>query len=120
MDILPLLQEIAELEHKNFALEQENAVKSELKQVLDSWVRYEQQQRESEQLDLVKTVKAGVEAELAKPAFRKQLLEEALAHVEGESTGGMSLSAIHDHKLTGTSYTSFRFGQGQDHLSGWW
>jgi F-type H+-transporting ATPase subunit b len=78
------LQEIAELEHKNFQLEQENAVKSELKQVLDSWVRYEQQQRESEQLDLVKTVKAGVEAELAKPAFKKQLLEEALAHVEGE------------------------------------
>jgi F-type H+-transporting ATPase subunit b len=81
------LQEIAELEHKNFALEQENAIKTELKQVLDSWVRYEQQQRESEQLDLVKTVKAGVEAELAKPAFKKQLLEEALAHVESECTG---------------------------------
>jgi F-type H+-transporting ATPase subunit b len=81
------IQEIAELEHKNFALEQENAIKTELKQVLDSWVRYEQQQRESEQLDLVKTVKAGVEAELAKPAFKKQLLEEALAHVESERPG---------------------------------
>ncbi len=50
--------------------------------MLDSWVRYEQQQRESEQADLVRTVQGAVDAELAKPAFRKQLLEEALGHVE--------------------------------------
>lgn len=88
-EVVPLTQtlyavakETAELEHQNFTLSQENAVKAELKSVLDSWVRYEQQQRESEQFDLVKTVKAGVDAELAKPQFRKQLLEEALTQVE--------------------------------------
>jgi len=88
-DVVPLTQslysvakEINEVEHQNFALSQEAAVKQELKAVLDSWVRYEQQQRESEQADLVKSVQAAVDAELAKPAFRKQLLEEALSHVE--------------------------------------
>ncbi|AAW42110.1 hypothetical protein CNBC6270 [Cryptococcus deneoformans B-3501A] len=75
-------KETNKLEHENFILAQENAVKAELKSVLDSWVRYEQQQREAEQIALVKTVQANVEAELAKPAFKKQLLEEALAQVE--------------------------------------
>ena len=78
-------KETNKLEHENFILAQENAVKAELKSVLDSWVRYEQQQREAEQIALVKTVQANVEAELAKPAFKKQLLEEALAQVERES-----------------------------------
>lgn len=78
-------KETNQLEHENFILAQENAVKAELKSVLDSWVRYEQQQREAEQIALVKTVQANVEAELAKPAFKKQLLEEALAQIERES-----------------------------------
>jgi len=60
-------------------------VKSELKAVLDSWVRYEQQQREAEQTALVQSVRESVEAELNKPAFRRQLLEEALTQVERES-----------------------------------
>jgi F-type H+-transporting ATPase subunit b len=72
------------IEHENFRLAQEQAVKAELKSVLDSWVRFEQQQREAEQVALVQTVRANVEAELAKPAFKKQLLEEALAQVERE------------------------------------
>jgi F-type H+-transporting ATPase subunit b len=73
------------LEHENFRLSQEQALKTELKSVLDSWVRYEQQQREAEQAALVQTVRANVEAELAKPAFKKQLLEEALTQIERES-----------------------------------
>ncbi len=60
-------------------------MKSELKAVLDSWVRYEQQQREAEQTALVQSVRESVEAELNKPAFRRQLLEEALTQVERES-----------------------------------
>lgn len=80
-------KEINELEHRNFELQQEVAVKTELKQVLDSWVRFEQQQRESEQADLVRSVQRAVDAEIAKPAFQKQLIEEAIAHVEGESRG---------------------------------
>lgn len=90
-EVVPLTQslyavakETNQLEHENFVLAQENAVKAELKSVLDSWVRYEQQQREAEQIALVKTVQTNVEAELAKPAFKKQLLEEALTQVERE------------------------------------
>jgi hypothetical protein len=75
-------QETAALEHANFALAQESAVKSELKAVLDSWVRFEQSQRESEQAALVQAVQTAVDAEVVKPAFRKQLLEEAVARVE--------------------------------------
>ncbi|GFZ42337.1 ATP synthase subunit 4, mitochondrial [Saitozyma sp. JCM 24511] len=70
------------LEHENFLLGQEQAVKSELKAVLDSWVRFEQQQREQEQIALVKTVTENVYNKLAEPAFKKQLLEEALVQVE--------------------------------------
>ena len=70
------------VEHENFLLAQENAVKAEVKSVLDSWVRFEAQQREAEQVALVNTITSSVEAELAKPAFRKQLLEEALTQVE--------------------------------------
>jgi F-type H+-transporting ATPase subunit b len=80
-------QETAALEHANFQLSQENAVKSELKAVLDSWVRYEQQQRESEQAALVQSVQTAIDAEIAKPAFKKQLLEEAVARVEALAKG---------------------------------
>lgn len=48
-------------------------------------MRYEQQQREAEQAALVQSVRDSVEAELNKPAFRRQLLEEALTQVERES-----------------------------------
>ncbi|KAL7424580.1 atp4 subunit B of the stator stalk of mitochondrial F1F0 ATP synthase [Cryptotrichosporon argae] len=88
-DVVPLTEQLYKVaretnavEHENFVLAQEAAVKSELKAVLDSWVRYEQQQREQEQAALVKSVTESIQAELAKPAFKKQLLEEALAQVE--------------------------------------
>lgn len=88
-DVVPLTEQLYAvsketnaLEHENFLLSQEAAVKQELKAVLDSWVRYEQQQREQEQTALVKTVTENIAAELAKPAFKKQLLEEALGQVE--------------------------------------
>jgi len=75
-------KETAQLEHENFRLAQESAVKAELKSVLDSWVRFEQQQREAEQVALVASVKQGVEERLADAGFRRQLLEEALTQVE--------------------------------------
>jgi len=88
-DVVPLTEQLYTvaretnaIEHENFVLAQEQAIKAEVKSVLDSWVRYEQQQREAEQQQLVKTVLASIEAELARPAFKKQLLEEALTRVE--------------------------------------
>lgn len=77
-------KETATLEHENFRLAQESAVKAELKSVLDSWVRFEQQQREAEQIALVQSVRAGVEERLADAGFKRQLLEEALTQVERE------------------------------------
>ena len=77
-------KETNKLEHENFVLAQVQSVKAELKSVLDSWVRFEQQQREAEQAALIKSVRAGVEQKLADPAFKKQLLEEALTQVERE------------------------------------
>lgn len=79
-------KEINALEHENFKLSQDAAIKTELKAVLDSWVRFEQSQREAEQLDLVRTVESAINAELAKPAFRKNLLEEAVSQVESQCT----------------------------------
>lgn len=88
-DVVPLTEQLYnvsketnKIEHENFLLEQESAIKAEVKAVLDSWVRYEQQQREAEQLALFKTVTANVASEIAKPATQKALLEEALAKVE--------------------------------------
>jgi len=70
------------LEHENFLLAQEQAVKSEAKAVLDSWVRFEQQQREKEQAELVDAIRRGIEERLSDAKFRGQLLEEALTQVE--------------------------------------
>lgn len=78
-------KETNQLEHENFVLAQEVAVKTEIKSVLDSWVRFEQQQREAEQEALVQAVRDGIEARLADPGFKRQLLEEALTQVERES-----------------------------------
>lgn len=88
-EVVPLTQQLYavakdtnHIEHANFELAQEAAVKQELKSVLDSWVRFEQQQREAEQSALVKTIEANVASEIAKPAFKKQLLEEAIGQIE--------------------------------------
>jgi len=43
-------------EAENFVQQQKIAMASEVKAVLDSWVRYEQQLKESEQAELTKTV----------------------------------------------------------------
>jgi F-type H+-transporting ATPase subunit b len=85
-------------------LSQEQAVKAELKAVLDSWVRHEQQQREAEQAALVQTIQANVAAELEKPAFKKQLLEEALAQVERECRGVCAVSTLDPGSSTYLSY----------------
>jgi F-type H+-transporting ATPase subunit b len=66
-------------------LSQENAIAAEAKTVLDSWVRHEQQVRESEQSELVKTIQANVLKQLAEPKFKKDLLSSAVSEVEGQS-----------------------------------
>jgi len=62
--LFSLSKETAKLESENHVLQQKIAVASELKSVLDSWVRYEQQVKEREQADLTKAVINKVTASL--------------------------------------------------------
>ncbi|KAL7409707.1 ATP synthase [Mrakia frigida] len=81
-DLYALSKQTAEYEAANFVLKQENALNTEAKAVLDSWVRHEQQVRESEQAQLVKTIQANVLKSIADPKFKKELIASALADIE--------------------------------------
>ena len=78
------LQETAKLESETFVQQQKVAVASEIKSVLDSWVRYEQQVKESEQAELTKAVIDKVLANLKEQATQKELLTSAVAEIERE------------------------------------
>jgi F-type H+-transporting ATPase subunit b len=58
------------------------ALTSEIKAVLDSWVRYEQQAKENEQAALVKTVIESVLKTLQDEKTQKDILASAIAEVE--------------------------------------
>ena len=77
-------QETAKLENDAFVQRQKVALASELKSVLDSWVRYEQQQKESEQTELAKTVISKVLAGLKDEKTQKDILTNAIGEVERE------------------------------------
>ena len=57
---------------------------SEVKSVLDSWVRFEQQAKESEQAELVKTVIDNVLKSIRDEKTQKDILVGAVAEVERE------------------------------------
>lgn len=57
---------------------------SELKAVLDSWVRYEQQAKEAEQAQLARTVIDKVLASLKDEKAQKDILVGAVVEVERE------------------------------------
>ncbi|KAF8972721.1 hypothetical protein BDZ97DRAFT_1649613 [Flammula alnicola] len=80
--LFALSKETAKLESENFVQLQKVTVASELKTVLDSWVRYEQQVKESEQADLTKTVIEKVVASLKDEKTQKDILASAVAEVE--------------------------------------
>ena len=58
---------------------------SELKSVLDSWVRYEQQVKEREQAELTKAVIDKVLASIKEDKVQKEILQNAVAEVERTS-----------------------------------
>lgn len=80
--LFALSKETAKLESESFVKQQEVAVASELKAVLDSWVRYEQQAKESEQAELTKAVIGKVQASLKDQATQKEILNNAIAEIE--------------------------------------
>lgn len=75
-------KETAELEAQAFELKQKIAVANEAKSTLDSWVRFEQQQRQLEQQQLIKSVLEKVNKEIENPKFQERVLTEAVADVE--------------------------------------
>ena len=65
---------------------QKVALAAEVKSVLDSWVRFEQQAKESEQADLVKSVVDSVLKSLGDAKVQKDVLTSAVAEIERESS----------------------------------
>jgi hypothetical protein len=76
-------QDTAEKEHDAFLLRQKAALSTEVKQTLDSWVRYEAQAREAEQRELVKSVIDKVLAGLQDAKTQKDILATAVSDIEG-------------------------------------
>jgi F-type H+-transporting ATPase subunit b len=86
-------QETAKIEAENFVQQQKIAVASEIKAVLDSWARYEQQLKENEQADLTKTVMEKVLASLKDEKTQREILTSALAEVERMSNFSFCFSS---------------------------
>ncbi|KAI0832087.1 ATP synthase [Trametes gibbosa] len=80
--LFALSKETAQLESEAFVQRQKVALAAEVKAVLDSWVRFEQQAKESEQAELVKTVIDNVLKNLNNEKTQKDILAGALAEIE--------------------------------------
>jgi len=81
--LFALSKETAQLEHETFVLKQKTTLAAEIKATLDSWVRHEAQQREAEQVELVKSVQDKVLASLKDQKTQKEILAQAVADIEG-------------------------------------
>ncbi|KAF5338030.1 hypothetical protein D9758_014265 [Tetrapyrgos nigripes] len=80
--LFALSKATAKLEAETFVQKQKVALASEMKGVLDSWVRFEQQQKESEQAELTKTIIDKVLASLQDEKTQKDILLSAVSEVE--------------------------------------
>jgi F-type H+-transporting ATPase subunit b len=79
-----LFQETAQLEAQAYELQQRTALAAEAKQVLDSWVRYENQVKQRQQRELAESVIAKIQKELENPKVLQQILQQSVADVERE------------------------------------
>jgi len=80
--LFELSRETAKLEAASFETRQKVVLAAELKTVLDSWVRFEQSQKQEEQSQLVKSVVDKVMKSLEDEKTQKDLLAGAVAEVE--------------------------------------
>jgi F-type H+-transporting ATPase subunit b len=80
--LFSISKETAQIEADNFVLQQKLAVANEAKSTLESWVRFELQQRQLEQEQLVKSVVEKVNKELENPKFQDKVLAESVNEVE--------------------------------------
>lgn len=84
--LFALSKETAQLESEIFVQRQKVALAAEVKSVLDSWVRFEQQAKESEQADLARTVIANVMKSIQDEKTQRDILAGAVSEVERESS----------------------------------
>ncbi|GLB41561.1 putative atp synthase [Lyophyllum shimeji] len=80
--LFAISKDTAKTEAETFVQQQKVAVAAEVKSVLDSWVRYEQQLKEAEQLDLTRTVIDRVLVDLKQEKTQRDILMQAVAEVE--------------------------------------
>ena len=80
--LLHNLQETAQLESGAFVERQKVALVAEVKTVLDSWVRFEQQAKESERAEPVKPVVNSVLKNFSNDEMQKDILASAVAEIE--------------------------------------
>ncbi|KAI6116764.1 ATP4, subunit B of the stator stalk of mitochondrial F1F0 ATP synthase [Pisolithus croceorrhizus] len=73
-DVVSLTQGLFAISKKLSFSNKKVALASEVKAVLDSWVRYEQQLKESEQAELAKTIIAKVTSDLKDEKTQKEIL----------------------------------------------
>ncbi|KAL9938850.1 hypothetical protein V8E36_002569 [Tilletia maclaganii] len=81
-ELFAVAKETAKAEQEAFELQQRTKLAAELKAVLDSWVRFEGQQREEEQRALAEAIVKKVADSLKDEKLQKQILEGAIADVE--------------------------------------
>ena len=80
--LFTLSKETAKLESEAFVQRQKVLLASEVKQVLDSWVRFEQQQKESEQAELVRSIIEKVTKNLGDEKTQREILNSAIVEVD--------------------------------------
>lgn len=80
--LFALSKETAQLEAETFELQQKLAVTAAAKSTLDSWVRFEQAQRQLEQEQLLKSVLDKVNVEISSAKFQERVLAEAVTDIE--------------------------------------
>ena len=78
------MQETAQLEAQAFELEQKTALAAEAKSTLESWIRYEGQQKQRQQQELAASIISKVDKELENPRVLKQILDQSVADIERE------------------------------------
>ncbi|KAJ1955524.1 atp4 subunit B of the stator stalk of mitochondrial F1F0 ATP synthase [Linderina pennispora] len=75
-------KEIATMNAEAFELQQKVALNSEIKSVLDSWVRYESSVRENEQKALAENVINKVRSQLANPKTQDEIIAQCLRDIQ--------------------------------------
>ncbi|KAF8470292.1 ATP synthase [Russula ochroleuca] len=80
--LFAISKETAQLEADAFVRRQHVALAAEVKTVLDSWVRFEQQEKENEQARLVKTIVDNVLKNISEEKTQKDVLAWAVSEVD--------------------------------------